>query len=446
MTPFWALLAWAGMLPVLPVVYFTQKNDCKPKKNIIVGVTLPYEFHHEAEVTALLERYKLEMKRTCWIMLAVVVPSLFFKSAGVFLTYYITWAVVAAGVFMVPYIRCNKALRKLKEERGWRRRPEAAQVVTDLRAAAEEMRWISTWWFLPPFLTSLVPLAFDRTLGWLWAIDAALVPLFYLCYRHLYRNRAEVVDENSERTIALTRIRRYNWGKCWLFLAWATGAFSIGLWLTAEHIWLCMAVILAYGLAVCGVVIGIEFRVRRLQEKLTENCGCCVDEDERWIWGMFYYNPDDSRCLVNARVGMNSTFNLARRPAQIFSGLLLALLLACPLRGVWLIGMEHAPVSLEVTDTEIVGAHYGGHWRVALDEIKEAALLEEKPSLSRVAGTGLPNAWTGRFGSDMGQMTVCLDPQVGPWLLVERTDGTLYLFGSSEKGKAERAASMIGAD
>ena len=38
--------------------------------------------------------------------------------------------------------------------------PLSPQVVADLAAAAEEMRWLSPWWFLPPFLISLVPLAF----------------------------------------------------------------------------------------------------------------------------------------------------------------------------------------------------------------------------------------------------------------------------------------------
>ena len=56
MTVFWSIIAWAVMLPVLPIVYFMQKNECKPEKNIIVGVTLPYEAQEDAEVLALLER------------------------------------------------------------------------------------------------------------------------------------------------------------------------------------------------------------------------------------------------------------------------------------------------------------------------------------------------------------------------------------------------------
>lgn len=445
MTIFWNLVLWAVALPVLPIVYFTLKNECRPKKNIIVGVTLPYEAQRDGAVLTLLERYRKEMRLTCWGFLMAIVPCLFIRSFGVSMTVWLTWIVLMCGAFFIPYIRCNKALRQLKEERGWRQ-GDTHQVVTDLKAAAEEMRWISPWWFLPPLLISLIPLFFDRVFWLLWTLDAAMVPVFYICYRRLYRNRAEVVDDNTDRTLALTRIRRFNWGKCWLILAWTTGAFNVGLWLTLEHTWLCMAVILTYSLIVCVSVIGIEFRVRRLQEKLTEGSGqgYYVDEDDRWIWGIIYYNPNDTRLVVNDRVGINSSFNMARRPAQVIIGLCLALLLACPLMGVWLIGMERAPVELAVTETEIVGSHYGGHWSVALEDIASVELLEERPRLSRVVGTGMDSALTGTFDSkEWGRLTCCLDPRTGPWLLVTRTDGRVYLFGSSAQGEAEKILSAL---
>lgn len=446
MTLFWKLIMWAGIIWLLPLLNAYFKSECKPKKNIIAGVTLPYSAQDDAAVLALLARYKKDLKLTCWIMLAAAVPSLLLQGFGAFMTYWLTWTIFMCLSFYVPYIRCNKALRKLKEDRGWRRAEEAPQVVTDLKAAAEEMRWLSPWWFLPPFVISLVPLFFERTVWWLWGLDAVIVPVSYLCYRYLYRNRAEVVDEDSERTLALTRIRRYNWGKCWLIVAWATGLFNVGMWLTLENIWLCMAVILVYGLVVCVSVIGIEFRVRRLQEKLTENSGqgYYVDEDDRWICGMIYYNPNDARLTINNRTGVGTTINLARRSGQILMGLGLALLLACPLVGVWMIGMERAPVELEVTETEIIGSHYGGEWSVALEDIKEVRVLKERPPLRRVAGTGMESALTGQFNADgWGRVTVCIDPRTGPWLLVTAVDGKLYLFGASEEGAVEEISAKL---
>lgn len=355
MTLGWSILLWAGSVWLVPLMYFLEKNDCKPKKNIVVGVTLPYGGERDPAAVAALDRFKRELNYTCWVLLAAVIPCLFLPSFGVAMTAWLCWIVAVCFAFLVPYARCNRALRLVKAERGWRR-PDGPQAVADLRAAAAELRWLSPWWFLPPFLLSLIPLALERELWWLWALDAALIPVFYGCYRFLYRNRAEVVDGDSGRTLALTRIRRYNWGKCWLILAWATGLFNLGLWLTLGYTWLLMAVTLAYGLVVCGAVIRIELRVRRLQEKLGNSPDGCVDEDDRWIWGLLYYNPSDRRMLVNARVGINSTLNLARRPAQVFLGLGLALLLACPLFGVWLIRLERAPVEVAVTEAELVGS------------------------------------------------------------------------------------------
>lgn len=446
MTVFWAVICWLPALPVLPIVYFMLKNECRPKKNIIVGVTLPWEGQRDEAVLALLERYKREMKRVCLLMLAAIVPTLFIKSFGAFLTVWLIWLVALCFVFFIPYARCNRALRQVKDEGGWRPDAEEA-VVTDLKAAAEDMRWLSPWWFLPPFLISLVPLLSERTAWWLWALDAALVPLFYLCYRYLYRSRAEVVDGDTGRTLALTRIRRYNWGKCWIIVAWATGLFNIGLWLTMDHIWWCMSVVLTYALTVCGAAAGIEFRVRRLQEKLTADSGSIVDEDDRWIWGLLYYNPNDARMIVNARIGMNTTFNMARRPAQAITALLLALLLACPLIGVWITGMERAPVELAVTETELVGSHYGGTWSVALADIADVELIETRPRLSRVAGTGMSSALTGQFNADgWGRITCCIDPRTGPWLKITADDGKIFLFGASGAGAAEKIAALLGAD
>lgn len=169
------LILWAFMLPLIPIMYFTLRNECKPKKNIIVGVTLPYEARVDPEVLGLLERYKKEMKRICWLSLLSVIPCLFIQSIGISMTLWILWIFAVAFAFYMPYVRCNTALRKLKNARGWKRKGNQ-KAVADLKAAAESMRWISPLWFLPPFLISLLPLSFDRTLLWLWALDAGPDP------------------------------------------------------------------------------------------------------------------------------------------------------------------------------------------------------------------------------------------------------------------------------
>ena len=220
------------------------------------------------------------------------------------------------------------------------------------------------------------------------------------------------------------------------------------MWLTLDRVWLFMAVVLAYSLVVTLAVLGIEFRVRRLQERLTAGSGrdFRVDEDDRWIWGMFYYNPNDSHLMLNARVGVNATFNFARRPAQVLTALFLALLLACPLIGVWIMHMETAPVELTVTETALAGSHAGSRWAVDLADIESAEVLEDLPPIRRSVGTAMSAACTGTWRCDeWGTFTCCIDPRTGPWLLLRTVDGEVFLFGGGDSGAVGTAATLLGA-
>ena len=50
MTLGWRLFMLAVLLPVLPILYVMLRDECEPKKNIIVGVTLPYAAQSDSVV------------------------------------------------------------------------------------------------------------------------------------------------------------------------------------------------------------------------------------------------------------------------------------------------------------------------------------------------------------------------------------------------------------
>ena len=439
------LILWGCIIWMVPLMYVLLRNEAKWKKNIVVGATLPYEARQDPEVEEVLRRYRRQLGWSCLAMLALVVPCLFIPRFSVQFIVWSFWIILAMILPQIPFVLTNKALRRIKEERGWHKR-SSARTVSDLTAAAIPMKWLSPWWFLPPLALSLVPLALDRELWALWLVDAALVVLCYAGYRWLFRLRAEVVDENTELTVALTRLRRYNWGKTWLWIAWATGFFNLGLCLTLEWFWAAMAVTLVYGVVVVVAAIGIEFRVRRAQERLTADSGKAfyVDEDDQWIWGMFYYNPYDKRLVVNNRTGINTTFNMARRGAQIFMGVTALVLLAMPLVGVWLMHEEAIPVELTVTETAVVARHSGTEYEVPLADIESAELLTERPESSRVAGTAMESVSKGRYKNDeWGRFTCCLDPRTEPWLLLRTTEGEIWLFGDSDSAATQAAYAAV---
>ena len=79
---------------------------------------------------------------------------------------------------------------------------------------------------------------------------------------------------------------------------------------------------LLYTLLILYICLRAEFAARRAQERLTRESGPdYVDEDEFWIWGLIYYNPNDRRAMINDRTGMGMSMNLARPAGKVVRGL-----------------------------------------------------------------------------------------------------------------------------
>ena len=436
----WGCIIW---LPIL--IYVLLKNETKFKKNIVIGITLPQEGRTDDEVIAALSQFKRQLLLVCTGLLLLAVPCMFIPKTGVAMTVYMIWIDVCIVLPYLPYIRCNKTLRQIKQQRGWQQDNSAQRVTIDLAAAAHTHRWLSPWLFALPLAVALLPLPFDPDQMLVYIIDAVTVLFCGFGYRYLYRNRAELVDENAAITETLTRIRRYNWGKCWLITAWFLALLNLLLWLGQNYFWLTTVgtLLLAFGITIA--LIGVEFRTRAMQEKLTADSGVdfYVDEDDAWLWGLFYYNPRDNRLIINNRIGTNSTINLARRSGKIFMGATALLLLALPLLGVWMDHLETTPVSLTVADHVVIAAHTGKEYEIPVDTITQVEYVDTLPAIRRVAGTGMDTVQKGNYKTPWGSARVCLDPRTGPYLHITTADGREYLLGSSDSAETETVYARI---
>lgn len=431
----WKIILWVSILWLVPLMYVLLKNEARPKKNIVVGVTLPYEGRGDGEVQALLVRFRRELGGACLALLVLAGALMLLPvSFGLMLTIWLIWIDVCVVLPLVPYVRCNLRLKELKRAKGWEtgRRWTAA---ADLPAAQPEKE-ASPARFVFPLVVSALPVwwAFgwgERLEGLILLTGPACVALFWLCYRWAYRRKAEAVDGDAARTAALTSLRRRTWRRCWLWGAWFMALINCALLLSFDYPLAGGVLVAVLTAALVAVMVGLELRLRRLQERLTADSGQgrYVDEDDKWLWGMFYYDPDDSRLLISARVGMNTTVNLARRAGQVIIAVTAALLLLMPLTGVWLMGEERAPVTLALEGDTLVAAHSTTRYEIPLEEIQAVELLDQLPALRRVAGTAMETVDKGSFRSEAyGPLTVCLNPQAGPWLLV-KTGERNYLLG-----------------
>ena len=262
--------------------------------------------------------------------------------------------------------------------------------------------------------------------------------------------KAELVDADTDLTNTLTRIRRRSWERIWLAAAYGLALVSLAVWLSdGNPVRSLLGILLASAIVVIAV-LRIEFKTRELQARLTESSGrgWYADEDDKWLGGVVYYDPHDTRTVVNCRVGSSTTVNLARPNGRVLAGMAALILLAMPFTGALIDAVTNRPTSLELTNTELV-AYCGDKsaYRIERADIESAELLDELPEhLVRSVGTGAENLLKGDFSAaEYGRLKLCLDPTCPPFLLVECAGGETYLLGSRTEGETEVIFGEIGA-
>ncbi|MBQ3010828.1 MAG: hypothetical protein IJD81_06515, partial [Oscillospiraceae bacterium] len=101
-TSLWLSLIW---LPIL--LYVMLRNETKFKKNIAVGVTLPFEGRRHPDVLARLERFKKEELMICIALVLLGIPPIFISFTLSFTIWFI-WMTACMIVPYIPYVLCNR--------------------------------------------------------------------------------------------------------------------------------------------------------------------------------------------------------------------------------------------------------------------------------------------------------------------------------------------------
>ena len=265
-----------------------------------------------------------------------------------------------------------------------------------------------------------------------------LMSIFF--YPLAFRQRPDVVDSDSRVNAALTRVRRYNWGKVWMALAWLSALLAVALWIFRESALGFMVSTLLYTLLILYICLRAEFAARRAQERLTRESGPdYVDEDEFWLWGMVYYNPNDRRAMINDRTGMGMSMNLARPAGKVVMGLCALLLIVClPGFSLWFIAVDFTPREARIEDGTLYFGHVTEKYEIALDEISGTELLDDLPSAKRVAGTGMNTLCEGRFEVEgYENVRISLDPQQDCYIVVLTDEGLTRIFNLMTQAETE---------
>jgi len=420
--------------------YAFAANLRLPKKNIILGVTVPYAHHDDTGVEAVCATY---LKRIRILTVAVLVLSLpiWFVPMSVQILMLMTAFMIFIAGDMVIFVKANRALTAIKRESNWTEVSHTVPAAVDLRAMEEKNRPLPRLIFILPCLIAAVPLVFmvqDLLAGtFIWgqviAYSAMIltIPLILVLTEAMRRQNAEIVGTNSDFNVILTRIRRREWVRCMAITAWMLAITTIATWFAMDiPEFLFLGVVLGLSLIVVVYAFRAEFAVRRAQERFTQLAGDTlpVDDDKHWIWGLFYYNRDDKRLIIKDRVGMNMSMNFAKPIGMILMVAAGLTILVMPLIGVWTVAQEFTPITYSVEGHVVTAAQLRTR-TFDLGERFGAEVLDTLPRSTRTAGTAIGTLREGRFNfDDIGSAWVLFYTDQPPFLVLTAEDGQVLVF------------------
>ena len=168
------------------------------------------------------------------------------------------------------------------------------------------------------------------------------------------------------------------------------------------------------------------------------------DDDAHWICGMFYYNAKDKHTMVNKRVGLGTTVNMATAVGKGTVLLVFVTLLSLPIVCIWCMVVEFTPIHLVVEENQLIARQVTEDYNIPLHSVKEVELLTNLPKMSRNHGTSLDHLSKGsyRIKEEGTYCKVFCNPQNNCFIRVE-TGLEIYIFSGYDDAETQAVYAAI---
>ncbi|MBO4782152.1 MAG: hypothetical protein J5522_07130, partial [Lachnospiraceae bacterium] len=137
----------------------------------------------------------------------------------------------------------------------------------------------------------------------------------------------EVISSDSTINTNYNRARKKNLSNSIIAFLWLNAVlmvlsyvFSI---LMVSELFFIIGLILYIVILMAGIFIYAS-RNRKIENRYKKEMTIVEDEDDYWIGGLFYYNPNNKRLNISKRAGVGTTFNFAH-PIGKLAGVLISI-------------------------------------------------------------------------------------------------------------------------
>ena len=445
--------------PIIPFIYYCFKKNAVREKYVF-GTTLNSQAREDEEIKQLIEIYKKKLKKIFWILMIVPVVVIFIPYSSVTFTFWMFYLFAGMFVLALPYIRTNRLVMIYKYEKlGLGNLEEneenKKEIQVDLKSIATPE--IKTGSMLIPTTISVVAAVvamfsdnYHTAVSFVVVLFAVTTVIFHIVTKFMMVQKNEIICADSDININYSRALKKTNQNYMFWLAMVNTFVTVAICISLLYDRNVGSVILWSGIFEAIVACIFTIRLMKIRQKIDKAYMPYVeeellgDDDIYWKYGLIYNNPKDKHSMVNARLGVGTTVNMAKPSGKILAAIAIGSIALCLFLGIFMMVEEFTPIHLKIKDDTISCIHTKEKYTIDIDDIREITVLGELPDMTKDIGTAMDNCYKGQF-TESDTHDICkvfLNPQNDIFIRI-KTDDNIYIISGYDDEETKQIYNQI---
>ena len=446
------------------LIFFTQlySKNWKEKK-LVLGVKNRDEFREGTTAGTVDAIVKKRHRQASVILAAVFALAVILLFLCRIVTIWAALLFLTVFLMEIPYVLGNREMKDLKRRLGLGAEAGVSYVDLNSAGAVHALKPIR---LLIPTLVGLVfvvlallidfqvllpgkvPAAgmfvLTSCMAMFWLVSITI----FIIARVADNLKNEVISADSTINANYNRAKKKNTTDLLTAFAWGNTAFLAATVFVFAFFYTNAGIIAAIAAYLVAVFVAVALFVRKskmIDARYEKEMKLLSDDDDHWIFGLFYCNPGDSRMSVERRAGVGMDINLGHPVGKVVGGFLGLILIGVLVLIVWMGMVESTPLTIRAENGTVICRHMQDEYVIDSADIRSTELGEDvkKLSLVRNYGYGTVTVQKGNFTVDgKSGCTVFLSLETGNYIKIVTDENTYYINGASEE-ETEAVYNMI---
>ena len=452
------------MVPTLLITFFYEYPAKWRDRKFIFGVRNREEFKDEKAASAIDKIVSDTRKLALILMLcsfAMMGLIMLIPDYVVRLCIWVVMILAILIIFMIPFMRSNREMKILKKEIGIN--TNAGTTYTDLKGAGSVRALKTVNIVIPNAVTAVFFIAcllYDLGIikspsttvadsgtsfmmtsmsGSFLFVGLLLIPIAVM----MDKIRNDVISSDSDTNRNYNRARKKVFADTFILMSWANAAvtllYALLLFFLNSNV-VFVIQILVYMILIMGAMAVLVGKSLAIDKRYRKETNIDVDDDDKWLLGSFYYNPDDKRLNVAKRMGIGGTINLGHPAGKVITVVSAVFIIGVLAVMFFSLTLGKTSMRLRIENDTLVCNQLVDIYKIPLSDISDVEYCEHISdfSMHKQAGIGMPPLFTGTFVvNGEKNCRVFLNVDADCYIRFEADGVTYYISGNTEAETAD---------